>query len=491
MPVLFRHLSKEELGVWLLLGQSWAALGIFDLGFGVTLTRRIAFAKGKSGTDPNAPLNSETLNEIADLVATGRRVYRVLALFAFTFSFVAGFFYLRSLDLSGVPHSRVWLAWSVLCLSQASGVWATTWICLLQGVGYIGWDAILGSLVNAITVCLQITVVLLGGGLVSLATVAALSSLAQRFAVLNFARHKRREIFYLSGHWKSDELKRLLPLALRAWLTALGYTLVAKTDQFFVVATGGAAAFPAYRAAFLLVINLHILSGVFAGSSIVFVSHLWQAGDLARIRALVRRNCFIGLLGMACGGAAILALGPALFDLWLGPGNFVGYGILMLFLANFLLEHHANVFSSASRATNDEAYAVTSVIAGALKLGLALLFTSSFGLFGLALSTLLALGLTNHWFMVYRGSLRLGINLREHLFKVILPILLVGTGAFFAAKILQALAPSLPTLSRTIAVTATCGLVLALSLWGLAIESPQRARLLRAVPRLISRRAAS
>ena len=43
LPVLFRHLPKEELGVWLLLGQSWAALGIFDLGFGVTLTRRIAF----------------------------------------------------------------------------------------------------------------------------------------------------------------------------------------------------------------------------------------------------------------------------------------------------------------------------------------------------------------------------------------------------------------------------------------------------------------
>src|SRR6266403_4267039 len=72
LPVLFRHLPKEELGVWLLLGQSWAALGIFDLGFGVTLTRRIAFAKGKSGSEPNTPLMPETLAEIADLVATGR-----------------------------------------------------------------------------------------------------------------------------------------------------------------------------------------------------------------------------------------------------------------------------------------------------------------------------------------------------------------------------------------------------------------------------------
>ncbi len=43
MPVLFRHLPKEELGIWLLLGQSWVALGILDLGFGPALTRLQSF----------------------------------------------------------------------------------------------------------------------------------------------------------------------------------------------------------------------------------------------------------------------------------------------------------------------------------------------------------------------------------------------------------------------------------------------------------------
>ena len=83
MPVLFRHLPREELGVWLLLGQSWAAMGILDLGFGVTLTRRIALAKGRSGADPNVPLTAGTLGDIADLVASGRRIYRFMALGVF------------------------------------------------------------------------------------------------------------------------------------------------------------------------------------------------------------------------------------------------------------------------------------------------------------------------------------------------------------------------------------------------------------------------
>ena len=49
LPVLFHALPKEELGIWLLFGQSWAAMGILDLGLTVTLTRRIALAKGKGG----------------------------------------------------------------------------------------------------------------------------------------------------------------------------------------------------------------------------------------------------------------------------------------------------------------------------------------------------------------------------------------------------------------------------------------------------------
>src|SRR5213593_1679201 len=110
MPVLFRYLPKEELGLWLLLGQSWDTMGILDLGIGVTLTRRIALAKGKSGGDPNAPLTSETLREIADLTESGRRIYHVMSAGVFIISWVAGFFYLRDLHLHDVSHTTVWLA---------------------------------------------------------------------------------------------------------------------------------------------------------------------------------------------------------------------------------------------------------------------------------------------------------------------------------------------------------------------------------------------
>src|SRR5205085_10989335 len=148
-----------------------------------------------------------------------------LAIFAFAFSFSSGMFYLRGLHLASVSLPHVWLAWGVLCLSQAFGVWATIWTCLLQGVGYIGWDALAASLVSALTLLAQIIVTIFGGGLVALAVVAASGVLLQRLLIVGFARSRRREIFALKGQWNLQMLQGVPGLAFRAWLTAVGAVL--------------------------------------------------------------------------------------------------------------------------------------------------------------------------------------------------------------------------------------------------------------------------
>ena len=71
LPVLFRTLPKEELGIWLLLGQSWATLGLLDFGFGVTLNPPHRFCESEERNELNASPSAETRQEIADLVTTG------------------------------------------------------------------------------------------------------------------------------------------------------------------------------------------------------------------------------------------------------------------------------------------------------------------------------------------------------------------------------------------------------------------------------------
>lgn len=479
MPVLFHHLPKEELGVWLLLGQSWAALGILDLGFGVTLTRRIAFAKGKSGADPNSVLSKATLSDISDLVATAHRIYTVLSVLAFAVAFGLGVIYLRGLKLEHVSLPSVWIAWATLCFSQAVSVWATPWTCLLRGIGYIGWDAILSSVMNAVMLLVQIAVVVLGGGLIPLAVVAALSALGQRWLVFGFARRSRPELFRLCGEWNAATFFAMVPVALRAWLTVLGGTMVLQTDQFFIASAVSLNQLPAYRAAWLLILNLSMVGATFAFSSGVFISQLWQEGSVAAVKAVLNRALKIALFTICAGAAFMLAAGHAVFDLWLGPGNYIGYRILCVFLAYTFLNANAEIIANATRATEHEAFAVSSIAAGILKLLLATLLVSPLGLLGIALSSLIAQMLTNHWYMVWRGFARLGLKLRTQISEVYLPAAIVFSTATAASLIGKWISPYRTAVSACAISGVFCIAILATAFWRCVLNGGERGRILR------------
>ncbi len=477
LPVLFHHLDREELGVWLLLAQTSVLLFILDLGLSTVLTRRIALAKGKSGSDPDILLNDETRNEIANLVAIGRRLFTIMAVAIFVLSTLSGFVYLRNLHLTHVSLSTVWLSWAVLCLSQALGVWGQTWNCLLNGVGYVGWDALLNSILQALILVVQIIALFLGGGLVALATIAATGWFVQRYVLRSFARRRRPELFQLHGKYDGSVVRAMISPSLRAWGTTLGSILVLNSDQFFIAGLNGVTQLPAYRAAFLVFYNLNAVSVTFAGASIVFISHLWQAGEVTEIHRIVVRNLRLGLGLMAAGGACILVLGPRLFDVWLGANNFIGYPILAIFFVLMIFEAQSYVITLGSRATDDEAFAFWSLGGAALKLVLAGILGARYGLLGIASSTLLAQLVTTHWYMVYRGLRRLRMSLRRHVTEVLLPVTLL-----FVLVALAVWAPLSFNLFATewqavIGGSCIAGLILAGFLWCFVLDPNHRERL--------------
>jgi O-antigen/teichoic acid export membrane protein len=489
MPVLFRSLPKEELGVWLLLGQSWVALGIFDFGLGVTLTRRIAFAKGKSGSDPSSALTEDALHDIADLVASGRRIYRALAVLALALSLGTGFFYLKGLEFKDVTASTALMAWGILCLGQAVGVSATIWTCLLQGVGYVGWEAVVASLVGLVVLLGQMVVALAGGGLVPLASLAAVGAGLQRVLIRGVVRRKRPELFSIPGRWRPQLLRSIASPALRAWITALGAAMILYTDQLLIASFRGAAEIPAYRAAFVLVHNLTILAVAFGGASSVFISHLWQDGQLAQVHRILERNVRLGWLIMLCGSACVLVCGPSFFSVWLGRGHFVGFGVIACFLVSETLEAQSYIIATTSRATEDEAFALSAITAGALKLFLSWWLSRWLGLVGIALGTTLALLSTNHWYMVYRGLHRLRLPFREYLLKVILPCGILFPVELFALLGVRRLLEGQPASIQVGGVLFAAALIFAASSWWLVLESSQRERL-RQLLRLLPGRAA-
>jgi len=478
MPVLFRTLPQEELGLWMLIGQSVAVLGILDFGFGVTLTRRLAFARARSGSDPTAPFTEESRSEIADLLTTGSRLYRILAVVAFVVSFGSGFFYLRTLHLEAVALTTIWTAWSILCLSNALTVWATPWTCLLQGVGHVGWDALVASFTGVITLTAQIVTALAGGGIVALSIVAAAGALLQRLAILGFARRKQPELFELSGNWRGEIVREMVPLAWRAWLTAMGAALVLYTDQFVIASMQGSTEIPAYRAAWVIVHNLTIVAITFSSASGVFVSHLWQSGERDSMHRLIERNLRIGWLVMLAGSSVLFFAGKDLFDLWLGEGHFIGYPILLAFVFTEMLEAQAFIVSTGSRATGEESFAWSSILGGVLKLGLSVFLAREWGLLGVALGTVIALSLTNHWYVPWKGLARMEYSRVRLLTRTIGPALIWSAVAAALLYLVHALLGDTPSWVRLLALSSLAVLSLVGSLWTLVLSREHRHRLI-------------
>ena len=483
MPVLFRSMEKEELGLWLLMTQTWSVLGILDFGLSVTLTRRIAFARGRSGTDVQAPLTTDAVKEINDLALTGSRAFSGLAVIAFAISATAGLSYLRTL---GLAHTDIWraaFAWVLLSVGLSLTLWASGATCLLRGVGFVGWDAIFASVVTGLTLLLQIAVVVLGGGLVFLALVVAAGAVLQRVLVVGMARRRLPELFEQRGAWSPPLLRSMVAPSLRAGLTTIGLVIVMNSDQLFISRIASVDALPAYRAAYLVLLNLNMLSVMVASTASVFVSHLWQAGDVAQVHGIVRRNLRLGLILMASGGACVLALGPHLFDAWLGSGHFVGYPVLSVFFVLLFLEAQAFIIATSSRATEDEAFVFWSLAAAVLKVLLSLWLGGMWGLIGIASATLLAQVTTNYWYMVYRGLTRLGMRFRAHVTGVLAPAAAGFGVTFLLVKASQRVAGRIGVQFQVALGVFVAGCVCAALLWVLVVDITERRRIVARILR--------
>jgi O-antigen/teichoic acid export membrane protein len=487
MPVLFRHLGREELGVWLLLGQSWAILGILDLGLSATLTRRIAFAVGKRMATSADASNDQDACEMADLIETGRKLYHMMAFGSFLVAFGIGIWGLHHLHLSSLAMPRIYLAWGILCFSQSVTVFGSTWSCVLQGIGYVGWETFLGAFVNSVSLALQIVVVLAGGGLIGLAIVATLGALAQRLLVMKFTRRKNHALWAMRGVWRPALVKSMAPVSLRAWVTSVSLVIVLNTDQFFIAGLRGAAQIPAYRAAYSIFINLQMLSVALAASSGVFIAQLWQAGAVQRVHRIVSHNLRLGLSVMVTGGGCVLGLGQRLFNVWIGHGNFIGMRISCVFFLLLFLETQSFIIATSSRATEDEAFALCAVTAAVLNIALSFTLGVKFGLFGIALATLIAQLATSHWFMCYRGLRRLQLSLRSHFTEVLTPIGILFGFTFGLVRGASILMAGYRDWMAVVVAMLIAGSLLGCSIWLLVLDKSQRqvaaafpARLVRA-----------
>jgi O-antigen/teichoic acid export membrane protein len=480
LPILFRFMGKEELGLWFLLGNSQAFLGLLDLGIAPTLMRHIALAKGKSGADPGVELTEESKQQIGDLVVTGRIILQWLAVAVFFIAWASGYGLIGQLELKEVSPETMFWAWTLMCIGYAVGVWVSYLNCWLVGIGYVGWDSLIVTVMSLLTILTSIGAVLLGGGLLALAVISVVSGLIQRFAILGFIRWRTPEVLAIPGKWNVELAKAMVKPSLYCWLTSLGMFLILKTDQYFIALVSGTKEIPSYNAAYQLVSNLRNIAISFSLSSSSFLSQMWQAGELKNFHKIVINNCRMGLIIMACGVSFLLVAGKEVTEVWLGENVFVGYKVLVTFCLMFTFEVQNVCLMYSARATENEEYALSSLGAGILNIIFTMMLIKPLGLWGVAMGTLLSQMLTNNWYAVYKPLLRLKLNFKDYVNQVLylwLLSLLFSLLTSFIIKNSSVISNYNNLWLIVIPIAANCGFVFSITLWSLVLSKQQKDKL--------------
>lgn len=490
IPILFRYMGKETLGLWFLLGNSQAFLSLLGIGIAPTLTRQIALAKGRSGVDPDVELTKESKQNIGDLIVTGRIILQWLALGVFFVAWGSGYVLINQLELQQVSPWTVFYAWTLLCASYAIGIWVEYLNCLLIGTGHVGWNNVASTILTVLTILINILAVILGGGLVALAAISAATSLIQRFALLGFIRWHKPELLDIhhQGKWNTKLARSLIKPSLNCWLTTIGAFLILRTDQYFIAITSGTQQIPAYHAAYQLVSNLRVLAISLALSSAPFIGQMWQAGNLKRMHELVIKICRLALLLMGSGISFLLFSGEEVINLWLGEDSFIGYKILLTFCIMLTFEVQNACLITSARATGKEDYAISALAAGILNIILTIIFIRLFGLWGVSLATLLALMFTDNWYALYKTLSRLKFNYFDYLTKVIFVCFLffcVNIFSIFLVRQLLEISDLHNYLLQLSTTAVTSILVFCIGVWAIILNLKQKKKFIVKVKLLL------
>jgi len=425
MPLLFAGIDKELLGVWFLMSNSLALLYLFNFGLSPTVQRRVAFAKGLSGDDPYCPLSASSVQAVADLLTTSRRMLLVLAVVIFSGGVLAGDWFFYSLNLSPGATHTAYVAWALMCAGYSINTWAGFVNSLLCGLGDVGLAGAINVGSFVLVDILSIATVAAGGGIVELAIVWSVGGIVNRIIAWIALRRQYPEIVSAHGRWRGELAWSMMLPAVKVWLMSLGTFLVMQTDRYYIAYLVNIDAVPAYVAAYALVATVHELAKAPIEPSAPLVSQAWQAGNLPMVHKLLWRNLRIVVVGFGTAGALLVTCGRDIIRLWLGSGNFVGQAILVIFVLMLLLDCQHAVTVSIGVATEDIPYGPWLLIAAFINLVLSYLMGVAWGLAGIAAATLIAHLVTVNWYAVYRPLKRLGLSAGLYVRQFLLPAALL------------------------------------------------------------------
>lgn len=399
MPLFFRYLTKEELGIWMFFLGTGFFVNLADLGFSPVLGRQLAFELGNGDRESSANYSGSSY-----YFSLSKYVSSITAPLLFFGMLLIGGMFIWALHLPErllVPSLE---AWAIFSLSQAVTCQFKYLETTLNGHGEVGWQNMVQTIVQAITLAGYFAVLHFGqGGIIALSTVVLGRNIVISFWVWLLVHKRIGKLFRTKVKVAWQDVKPHIYPAMDMFLISLGSFMVLNTDQYFIVKFLGVSVLPDYAAAFRLVQVAFTFASTASVMCMPFISRKSAAGDRFGIHRMLMVNTTVGMIMQIAAVSILAVFGDYILQLWLGKGHFVGWGVLWVFCIMLTLENHHVIFARFGiSAKNEPTWGKISIVSGVLNLMLTYIGIKWLGLLGVALGTMIAQILTNNWYAVVK-----------------------------------------------------------------------------------------
>lgn len=426
VPIVLKHVSKADYGLWIAIGEAVGYFVILDFGTGSAITRMVA----RMGPDPR---------KLSRLYSTA-----LFVSILFSLLFLGAGFALTAVlpHWRAIPPGRVSLARNLVLLMSVRGALtfpiriAANTLVGLQRQAFVNLTALLGVIAAPVTYVLLFQH---GTGLIALPIgmlVGTAVGSIPPFLVLK-AAVPALHVSFRDAHW--NEAKSLFSWSLLLFINNIAVMMIYYTDNLVIASNLNLASVTVYTLTSRLLLYWHPLLMALSDSTLPALVDLYRVGSLARFREVFMR--VLRFIAACAAGLAVIAscVNGNFVAIWTGEAQNYGGLAMTLIFAFIMIDRAVRQVNSLVLLSTGRIRGVVwmSVLEATLNLGLSLALVRFFGGLGVAAGTMLAACLTSSWYVPIIVASELKMPVWRYLAEAFLGPLLAGLGAAALAMALK------------------------------------------------------
>ena len=383
MPFLISSFGESDYGLWSLVATFMGYYGLLDLGFSSAVSRFVARTIGSSN-----------LEERKRITSTSFYIFLILGVFAFLatilFTMFAGFF---------VKDPEQLQLFRFILIIMGATVSSSFPFKMFFGVlsSNLRHDLsrglnIIQSIVNTVLI---VYVVKSGYGVLGVAIVTASTSFIFSFALVFLAYHVEKSMSIKPRYFKMEQVRSLFGYGVFSFIGKVANMLKYSVDNFVIARFVGLAGVTHYAVALRLV--EYFIS--FITSALGLTSPLYSQEEgkndfdsiLSKFLLTTKISNFIAFFA----GIMILLYAKLFLQRWMGPAFADSYYLLVILMIPAIFGMcQIQIFNVLYAISRHRVVAAISVFEGVTNLIGSLILVRRYGLYGVALGTLIPMLIT-------------------------------------------------------------------------------------------------